>query len=224
VITRARPGPTDADGAGKFDFVSGCIKAPLKGLLSYWVAGLILVAAGSALAAPGSSLAIHIPDLAHQEQSWISCSSSHGGCSEVLIRAIRMTHKSIIVHAPDPGPGVVHALCSDMQRGIRVEVVSEDSACNTTGGSKGEAQVQCNPAYSAGVPQMMIIDDRIVVRSFFGSTPTVVGTPAMIDHVSMVIDRVSALAYSRLWRPHARPLGSEYCEQMHLMGGPNAPR
>jgi len=166
----------------------------------------------SIFAAPAMAQSIPPSDSAGHS-SWFSCTASGGNCTDVLVRAIRLANNSIMVETADLGPrSVVHALCSDMRRGIDVEVVQDSSGCEPHGSDTGQRlpAVRCDPNYQVDSPQTVVIDGKTVVRSFLGSTPRY-AAPRPIEHLWLTMDRISALAYSDTWRGRLHPLQARAC-------------
>ena len=149
------------------------------------------------------------------EGPWFTCSSDWGTCSDVMVRAIRLARTTIVVKSPDLGPrSVVHALCSAMWRGIDVGIVQDAHVCaaaNSGVGPQGLA-VQCDPNYKVDRPQTMVIDATMVIESFF-SSPMSSTAPRPVRHLSLIRNRVSALAYLNTWHGHSQPLGPALCRE-----------
>jgi sugar-specific transcriptional regulator TrmB len=173
----------------------------------------IVLCAGT-LAAPATARAGPPPDSPDNPVSeWFACSSSpQGGCAEVLVRAIREAQQKIVVETADLGPrAVAHALCSDIRRGIDVEIV-RTPACAVQGANQSSQPrlTQCDPNYRIDIPQTMVIDREVVVGSFFGPPPAS-AAPRAIDHLFMDMNRISALAYSESLERQSHPLEAQRC-------------
>jgi phosphatidylserine/phosphatidylglycerophosphate/cardiolipin synthase-like enzyme len=167
----------------------------------------------------GTATMVHAVPRRHSDLDkslWFSCSSSDGGCSHVVTRAIRMARRTILIDSSALGPRpVLHALCSAARRGVRVDVeAARQPVClmpGTATGGKSRATV-CDPNFKVDSPQTMVIDGKVVITSFFASTASA-GVQHPINHLLLIRSRVSALAYADSWERPRRPLQPEICDR-----------
>jgi hypothetical protein len=165
------------------------------------------------LVAPAMAQSVPAPNSRDPDSVWFACSASpQGSCAEVLVRAIREARLKIVVETADLGPrAVAHALCSDVRRGIDVEIV-QTPACEAEGANQGRGPpaAQCDPNYRIDSPQTMVIDRKVVVQSFF-RPPPVSAAPRPIDHLLMNMNPISAVAYADSLESRSHPLEAQIC-------------
>jgi hypothetical protein len=147
------------------------------------------------------------------EGPWLTCSSTSGTCTDVMVRAILLARTTIVVESSDLGPrSVVHALCSAMWQGVDVRVVQDPSVCSVAKSGAGQESLdaQCDPNYRVDRPQTTVIDANVVITSFF-SSPMSSTAPRPVPHLSLIKNGLSALAYLDAWQGRSRRLGPALC-------------
>lgn len=152
------------------------------------------LAALLAVAVSSSQCDAHPPvsyrqDPSHEEP-WFSC---NGGCTGVLTDAIGLARKSILVEGYRIGPGPVRATLKEAEAaGVHVRTVLERGRARYAG-ARRSAGGRRDPNYAVDRPELVIIDNRQVIKAFFGSRPD---HARNIESLLAIRDRDLALAYS----------------------------
>ena len=133
---------------------------------------------------------------------------------DVAVRAIRLARNTILIDESALGPRpVLHALCSAVRRGVKVEIAQEPACRSEQPAASGKSHAAvCDPNYRVDSPQIMVIDQSVVITSFFSNPPSSLA-PRPIHHLWLIRNPISALAYADTWKPRLRPLQRGLCSR-----------
>jgi hypothetical protein len=127
------------------------------------------------------------------ESPWFSCD---GDCIVVLTNAIRLARRSILVEGYRIGPRpVLSTLAQAEEAGIQVQTVVEPGRTRYPGATVSQHSQggRRDPNYAVDRPELLVIDNRQVIKVFFGSGR---GHGRSVKSLFVIWDRDLALAYT----------------------------
>lgn len=130
------------------------------------LATLVLVAAWCPQCDAGAGLA-RSHGFPHDD-AWFTCD---GGCATVLGNAIGLARKSIVVEGYRIGPEpLLGTLRKAEAAGVRIRMISERCSSRYPGvmAPKGSMAELRDPDYALDRPEVIVIDNRQVIKVFFG--------------------------------------------------------
>jgi len=139
----------------------------MRQLILCSTAAALLVVAVSSLPCDADPPVPYPQNLFH-EDPWFSCD---GGCTAVLINAIGLARKRILVEGYRIGPRpVLSALEQAEAAGIQVHTILERGRTRYAGATAAQHSQgkRRDPNYAIDRPEVIVIDNRQVIKVFFG--------------------------------------------------------